>query len=270
MTNSVLAMLKLLDTGQVVCFDWSPSEQARLFEDESLLIRHPFPVLHLEDGTYLLLHDSERFRSLSESGIEHIPAQLCNRKSIRLSSPRLALTKFTFGDLQQFVEEHRNLVSLEDPGRDAIRSEYLHLMFEFPRHPSVVVHCQTDNQVGCPESVDQLLRQILNRGSYLPDWGMGHYADTVLRSQTVSGFLTLPTFDLASLERAALSDHLFPPHTIDVQTDRRVFNIDFPISVLKADIPIEEKEQFLRDMVMIREQSCRTTFFEGQVYILNR
>lgn len=270
MTSSVLALLKLLDAGKVVCFDWSPSDQDRLLEDDDRLIRHPFPVLDLEDSTYLLLHDSERFRSLVASGIDHIPAQLCTRKSLRVSSPRLALVKFTYGDLQQFVEEHPGLVTMQDPDHSATRSEYVHLVFEFPRHPSVIVHCQTDNQIGCPESIDRLFRQILKRGSYLPDWGMGPYADAVLRSQTISGFLTMPSFDLASLERAAFSEQLFPPHTINVQTDRRVFNIDFPLSVLRADIPIEEKEQFLKDMVMLREQSCRTTFFEGQVYILNR
>jgi hypothetical protein len=269
MTNSVLAMLRLLEVKQIVCFDWSDLDPNSHSEIEERFIRHPFPVLGLGDDSYLLLQDSERFRTLVGAGIEQVPVQICTRKSLRVVSPRLALSKFTYGDLQQFVEEHHSLATLADPGHSALKSEYLHLVFEFPRNPSVIAHFLTDNQIGCPQSIELFFKCILRRGSYLPDWGSGQYSDAVLRSQTISGFLTMPMFDLPTLERAAFSEQLFPPNVINVQTDRRVFNIDFPLSVLRADISIEEKEQFLKDMVMIREQSCRTTFFEGQVYILN-
>jgi hypothetical protein len=55
-----------------------------------------------------------------------------------------------------------------------------------------------------------------------------------------------------------------------VQTPFRVFNIDFPVSVLESDLPGAEKETFLKDLILYREQGCRTTYFEGPVYILNR
>jgi hypothetical protein len=263
-------MLRLLDVERIVCFDWSLTSDGSSDNEESRLIRHPFPVLDLEDGSFLLLHDSDRFRYLVKSDLSHLPVQVCTRKSLRVNSPRLALVNFTYGDLQEFAEAHRGIVLLDEPDSSALHSEYLHVHFDFPRHRSLIVHVRHEHETGCPAIIGYLFQHILRKGTYLPDGGSGNFSDTVLRSQTFSGHLTLPPFNLTDLERAAFTEQFFPPYVIAVQTDRRVFNIDFPLSVLRADIPIEEKEQFLKDMVLIREQSCRTTFFEGQVYILNR
>lgn len=263
-------MLRLLDVEQIHCFDWSLTPHNVIDHDEARLIRHPFPVLDLEDGSFLLLQDADSFRSYQMLDLTHLPVQVCTRKSLRVTSPRLALINFTYGDLQAFAEENRGLICLDEPDSSTSHNDYLHLHFEFPRHRSLIVHMRSDHASGCPAGISALFQQILRKGTYMPDGGSGSFADAVLRSQTFSGHLTLPSFGLIDLERAAFTEQYFPPYVIMVQTDRRVFNIDFPLSVLRAEIPVEEKEQFLKDMVLIREQSCRTTFFEGQVYILNR
>ncbi len=263
-------MLRLIDTERLSCYDWSLVPDGMGEPEDIRMVRHPFPVLDLEDGTFLLLQDADRFRSYQSLEISHVPVQICTRKSLRVTSPRLALVNFNYNDLEAFAELNRGSMYLHEPSPEAAPVGYLHLHFDFPRHRSLVVHLKHEYESGCPSSITALFHQILRKGTYLPDYGTGNYADTVLRSQTFSGHLTLPSFTLTDLERAAFTEQYFPPNTVSVQTDRRVFNIDFPLSVLKAEIPVEEKEQFLKDMVLIREQSCRTTFFEGQVYILNR
>ena len=95
-------------------------------------------------------------------------------------------------------------------------------------------------------------------------------ANTPLKAVSPSAWLTLPEFSLDDLASAAASERFFPPNIIRAITSQRVFNIDFPLSVLGSDMPLEEKESFMRDLVLFREQSCRTAFFEGRVYILNR
>ena len=82
--------------------------------------------------------------------------------------------------------------------------------------------------------------------------------------------MKLPPFGIDEVAGVVTSGQLFPPHLLSIQSSSRVFSIDFPLSVLRSNIPVEEKEMFLRDLIAYREQSYKTTFFEGQVYFLNR
>ena len=85
-----------------------------------------------------------------------------------------------------------------------------------------------------------------------------------------TAYLTPPSFALEDLTAAATSDRLFPPNVFRPLTGYKVINVDFPLSVLRSDIPRDDKESFLRELIRFRAQSRKTAFVEGRVYILNR
>ena len=147
---------------------------------------------------------------------------------------------------------------------------YIQLMIEFPGRAPQTLYFRDSGRTGCAASLDLFFRYILQHGDFRPVVELRETDETVFRGVSFSAFLSLPPFGLEDLETAAKTDRLFPPNIISVQTESRVFYIDFPQSVLRSDISIREKETFLRDLLRLREQSRRTWHYQGQIYILNR
>ena len=271
MKNGLLSQIRIIESRRILPFEWeSEPESARNADNgNGTLIRHPFPVVEIDKDNFLLLEDSERYRELSGAGLEHLPVQVCGRKAVRIAIQRLGLVNFGFNDLTRLSTKYADQIVIGEPGQEE-PSGFIAVGFEFPYREPLPVFLRNSTRTGCPWPLEQIFRAILDIGRYVPRLDRRASGDGVFRTVTHSGTMTLPSFALEDLELAAKSDRLFPPNVIRVLADSRVFNIDFPISVLRADISIAEKELFLKDLITIREQACKTTFFEGRVYILNR
>jgi hypothetical protein len=126
------------------------------------------------------------------------------------------------------------------------------------------------NGAGCPQPLQELFRAINHKGRYQPIVSAVARPDAVCKTAELSGTLRLPLFTLEDIGGAVTSGHLFPPNIISVWLDSRVLSLDFPMSVLRSEIPIEEKDSFLRDLITCREQAYKTACIEGHVYLLNR
>lgn len=85
----------------------------------------------------------------------------------------------------------------------------------------------------------------------------------------ISATVTLPPVSLDDLKAAARAERHYPPGIIRARTNRRMLDIDYPVSVLTANIPAIEKEAFFHDMMVLRQQTRRTAHYEGEVYQLN-
>jgi hypothetical protein len=271
MKNGLLSQIKIAFASNIQPFEWETAEEEVSASDkaEISVIRHPFPVIEIGEGKYLLLQDASRFYELLGSGLVHLPIQICSRKSVRVRLQRLGLVNFGYNDLARFSAKYPDQIILGS-GIQPASGEFITVRFEFPYRDPVNAFLRNSTRRGCPGPLEQIFRGVLFQGRYVPILDRRNQQDGVFRTVTLSGTIILPAFDLEDLESAAVSDRLFPPNVVHVTTDSRVFNIDFPASVLRADISIDEKDLFLRDLITIREQSCRTTFFEGRVYILNR
>ncbi len=269
--TNVLSQVRIIEASRVLQFEW-PQERDQHDErrvDDNGTVRHPLPVLDLGDGSFILLDDSKQLRALTETGLPHLLVQVCTRKSIRVISPKLGLVSFGYEDLLRLVSKHPDQMAIGAP-TEAIPTGYMSIPFEFPYRTPISFYLRNSTRVGCPLPMEYLFRSILEQGRYVPIVDRRQRADAVFRAVPHSGMLAMPSFTLEDIESAATSERLFPPNVIRLQSDSRVFNIDFPVSILRAEMPSEEKETFLRDLIVFREQSYRTTFFEGQVYILNR
>ncbi len=270
MSDSVLSQIRIVETERLLPFEWLAADTSsdERSDEESRYVRHPFPVLDLQNGSYLLLENVERYASLGTSSLNHLPVQLCNRKGIRVQSERLGLIDFDLDDLGRLVARHPDQILMEPPRQPS--NGYVQGVVEFPGSAPLTLYFRDSGRTGCAASIDLFFRHILQHGEFRPVVELGEASETVFRGASYSAFIKLPQFSLEDLETAAKTDRLFPPNIISVQTESRVFYIDFPQSVLRSEISVREKETFLKDLLRLREQSRRTSRYEGQIYILNR
>ncbi len=271
MINAVLSQIKLLETGLICPFEWQETDQSSgdLSIEDINLIRNPFPVVPLEDGNYLLLDDADLYRFLAESDLRHLPVQVLSPENVTVTSEHLALVGFERADLINLIARDPN--QIVPGGKSTPCPEgYVPIKFDFVDADPQTVFFRHSSRIGCPLSIQILFRDILNRGEYSSAVDHRELHDVVVKVPSPSALVTLPPFSLAEMQSAAVSDRLFPPGFLRPSTNSRIVSIDFPLSVLRSDISGEEKESFLRELIVFRNRNRRTSCYTGQVFILNR
>ena len=270
MRNNLLSQIKILHSDQIFPFEWY---EPKLIPDdmnvnEMTLLKHPFMVSRLSGDDYLLLGQTGLYESMLAAGIKHFPVQVCPDEDLRLIPQKLSLINFTPDDLWRYAVKFPRQVIIYDKEVSYLPG-HLSLCFSFQNMASLRVYFRNTARSGCPLPLEALFKAILARGCYVPYFDGTYGTNTILKSRCPDNFVTLPAFDLNDLKNAAASERLFPPEVVRVFSSRRVVNVDFPLTVLDSEIPAEEKESFLRELIAFREQANRTVFFEGTVYILN-
>ena len=271
MNAGMLSRIRLLNYNLIYPYEWplSGPYQASVEVDRSSVVKHPFPVMHVEQGRYLLLDGSPLFSRMADFGLPHVPVQICSQEDIRVVSEQLGLEGILATDLEEMADHCPEQLVVADPGEPA-PSGYLTIDFTFEEGTSSRLFLRQTNYSGCPEALQRVFRTIEEKGRYLPLLRGVLREGSLFKTATLSGTMKLPQFKISDVAGAVTSGQLFPPNVLTVAANSRVFSIDFPLSVLRSSIPVEEKEAFLRDLIAYREQSHKTTFFEGQVYFLNR
>ena len=140
--------------------------------------------------------------------------------------------------------------------------------FDFGKEKIIII-LKDSTLIGCPESLSTLIRAILPLGRYLPLCEEIPQHHPLTRTTLFNGVMTLPLCSLDHICGAAESERLFPAGLMKINTHCRIFNIDFPISVLADNNPLSEKEEFLRELIAFRGQTQRVSYFEGQACFLN-
>ena len=271
----VLSQIQMIATDRILPFEWPGSDvfggDGSLSWNDLDLIRHPFPVASLTDGNYLLLEETDEFRAHTEGGLDVLPVQVCSLESLKTKTDRLGLVNFTYDDLLRLAGKSPEQIFVRESGeKQPAGAAHVEVGFSFKGRPPVSVWLRHSSKAGCPGPLAQIFRVILQQGRYIPITHIADRPDALTRNIPVSATITLPSFTLNDLMSAASADRLFPPGIIRVAPGCRVLNIDLPVSVLKSDVPIEDKELYLRELIVLREQWRRTSFYEGQVYLLNR
>ena len=274
MEPDIFSQLRLLETDQLY-----PYESVRLLEDrmtvdldEISLLRHPFLVTALNDDTdYLLLEETEYFHALTEAGLAHVPVQVCPPESLTSLTSLIGLTDFNRGDLERTTARYSDQIHIDTADNEnSPEGGSLALTFEFPDQTPLTVRVRHTSRSGCPAALELLFRAILSRSRYLPTVENDDTAETITRLTSFSATVKIPAFSLDDLKTAASAERLFPPGLARVESTWRALNIDFPLSVLTSPIPIEEKQRFLRELILLRRRASRTSSYQGRIYLLNR
>ncbi|MBU0984296.1 MAG: hypothetical protein KKA42_10535 [candidate division Zixibacteria bacterium] len=264
------SQVRILPAESILPFEWSDGLNHRTSELQSddAVVHHPFAVVSSNDS-FVLLEETARFQTLCQAGIAHFPVQVCSGESVGLVGERLALIGFGADDLGRLIAAHSDQLCV-NPDREPSGSEWMKAAIQFSNQPESRLWLRHSTHTGCPAALSILFRGIRGKGAYIRIIDPSAHPDTPFKVMAPSGWISLPSFGLDDVMAAAVSERLFPPDAIRINCAYRVLNIDFPMSVLRSDIPLEQKQAFLRDLMLFREQTCRTSLIEGRVYILNR
>lgn len=271
MIDNVLDQIRIVGIESVLPFEWPDTLDQNAIEsaDSMSLIRDPFPVVRIPEGNQLLLENGELYRDLVASGVCHVPVQVYPAESVRIVADTVALVGFGYADLVRLAARYPDQFIVRE-SQEEPPVGFVSARFDIPGSDTVHLHLRHSSRTGCPHSLDYLFRAIASKGSYMPVIEQDHAAEPVVKVAKATAYLTPPAFCLEDLTAAAVSDRLFPPNILRSLADYKVINIDFPMSVLRSDIPPDDKESFLGELIRYRTQSRKTAFVEGRVYILNR
>lgn len=269
--DNVLDQIRILDVESVLPFEW-PDNLDDIESDDSdshRLIRDPFPVVQIHTGTQLLLENAGLFRGLVSSGIGQVPVQVYPAEAVKIVADTVALAGFGYADLVRLAARYPDQFIVREY-QDDPPVGFISARFDLPGSDRIFLHLRHSSRTGCPHSLDYLFRAIMSKGSYMPVVEYGDTSEPIVKVARTTAYLTPPSFSLEDLTGAAISDRLFPPNVFRPLTGYKVINVDFPLSVLRSDMPPGDKESFLRELIRFRAQSRKTAFVEGRVYILNR
>jgi len=240
-------------------------------DNTSTLIHHPFLATELSGGDFLLLEKTAVFQACVNAGLKHLPIQICPSGEISVESRRLGLTKFDYDDLMRLCSRYPDQIVLSRDGEQAdnLPAGFLTARFEFNGAEPISVYLRNSSKIGCPSALENLFDAISEKGRYVPVFDRLCRSDVISGAAVPLGYVETPTFSLSDLKIAVTADRLFPAGLLDIRVNRRVLNIDYPTTVLRSEISIDEKDLFLRDLIALREQNRRTSFYSGQVFLLN-
>lgn len=269
MNSTDLLHIQILPVERIYAFEAGAEDAGESVDEELRLVRDPFPVVDLDECGYLLLQDTERFNAALREGLIHVPAQIVREPNLKVCCETIALPGLSRKDLVEIALNHPDDI-LPASDEQSTPAGYYAVYFRFADLTTLTLSLRHSAKIGCPDGFNVLFNEIKGAGRYVRFVEDSGRRDHLLKGSGDDTIMTIPGFTLADLRMAALSGDLFPSRIVRVVPDCRVIAIDFPISVLRADIPVEEKQSFLHDLISLREQANRTSVIEGRVYILNR
>jgi hypothetical protein len=272
METEILSRLRILGPDKIHAFEGTlrPGRHARVDLTALSQFHHPFLVTSLGESGYLLLEETDHFGSLTKSGLGHFPVQVCLPEEVTIEAPRLGLVGFRRTDLMRLAAKYPDQILMTTPSVGGDRpNDVAALRFEFPGESDCDVYLRYDCRTGALPSLDLVFRAVLQAGWYQPNVPC-RQPEGLTKAAAFSGFVDLPAFTLDDIKTAAVTGCLFPPHLVSTKASRRILSIDCPMAMLASDISADEKEAFLRELIALRRQNCKTSFYNGQVLILNR
>ena len=132
MNAGMLSRIRLLNYNLIYPYEWSLSGayQASTDIDRNSVVRHPFPVMHVEQGRYLLLDGSPLFSRMADFGLPHVPVQICSQEDVRVVSEQLGLVGIVATDLEEMADHFPEQLVVAGPDEQA-PSGYLTIDFAF-------------------------------------------------------------------------------------------------------------------------------------------
>ena len=234
----------------------------------SSVVRNPLLVTPLEGGSYLLLDETSRFVGLVAEGITQVPVQICSRTQLQVSMESIAL----FGILPEHVEEivdHSNKDIVRVSEGEVLPTGYLPVVVDFQDGQQVPLAVAKGDMHGFPIGLSRLLNEIDGIGRYAAHLSEWYQADPLVRCARADAILFPPRLLLDDIARATVAGDLLPADLVRISAENRILAIDFPRSVLRSAMPIDQKTAFLHDLIALRRQARRTSVVQGRVYILN-
>ncbi len=270
MNTDLISQIRILPIDQIVPFEQLPPVDPDLSLSDCHLVRDPFLVAPLGENLYVLLDNVDTFAELISCGLTQIPVQIVGRNEVSLSCARLGLYTFTRDDIVRLADQYPQHLTLIETNCTAADSSDLPLRFEFFDSPQMNLLIHRHEETGCPEGLRLLFDLIDTRGGFQTEMSFDGLTTGLMRRRNYSCLLSLPRPTFEDVEHAARTQDCYPVRIVLAATAVRGLQIDLSVAVLNSDLPVAEKEAYLRDLIIYRHQSARTTSYEGRIYLFNR
>jgi hypothetical protein len=261
--------LKIIDIDRIYQFETYSEERAEILAEELTetgKLHHPLLVYPL-DGHYLLLDDATILAALRTLKIEQAPIQGADEVLVTIRPWQRILEDCRRDEMLEFCREFPRNISIEEnaskplaPHQAEIRfTEDESVRFTFAGHSAYVradvcirfyryiVNCYK----GYRAKIDYHDRQVY---AALPE---------------SSSVVFLPAFNLKELAGMAGRGFRLPRGMVRVDQPNRILGIDCALDVLRDNVPIEEKELFLQQLLILRMSSERFAYYGGSVFMFN-
>lgn len=267
MNKELLQTMKILPIGKICPFEWNLNQQESLEIDDIHHIRHPFLVTPLDNGRYVLLEESDEYYALLQAGITLVPVQVIQPEQIILRQETIGVHSFNENDLADILTNDSGKITCQTAQSHNDNTDVVQLYLGEKKY---LLDSTNDGNDGCPLVVTKLFESFEQNGGYRMLPKQGALSDSLMKIHRFSASLELPVFKFEQIVKAVECNLLFPPSAISFSSDIRILYIDFPVSTLVSDNSIIEKEIFLKELILLREQAEKTSIYEGRVYLLNR
>ena len=269
MHKDIFKNLRIIPVSQIFPFEWN---QQKGKSDELLEcnhIRHPFLVTRTDVNKYILLENSCDFYAYQSLGLKELPVQLVQADKLVLSGGEIGLYAFDSDDIEQIVEYSGGSIYSDKnrPDNKFLKLTQIEISIGDTKENLYLSNFESG---GCSVSLENLFRYFEKHGGYRLIKSKKALSDSLTKIHLFKAKFNLPSIRLADIIEAVKVGNLYPPMITSVLTPVRMFNIDYPVSILKADISVKEKEEFLKELLQLREQTEKTSFYQGSIYLFNR
>lgn len=261
--------MKILPVKQLYPFEMDIAPQETITVEEIEYVRHPFLVSPIDEYRYILLEQSGEFYRLKKAGVKEVPVQIIPFDKIQIIQNKIGLYSCDKEDIERFLENYPNGFYSKTTSRTEKNEKKLSVRFVLDDDIiNVDFHCTSDT--GCPRPLNELFQFLHDNGGYRMMRDVASLSDSLMKIQRFSATMEIPSITANQLIDAVTNSHPYPPGIIKITADTRMLYVDFPMNVLKADIPVVEKEDFLRQLINLREDTEKTLFYQGRIYLFNR
>lgn len=267
MNKEIIQTMKILPIDIICPFEWNTYPKESVEIDDIQLIRHPFLVTPLSEGKYLLLEESAEFYSFKQAGITQLPVQIIQRENLSIQQKTIGIYAFEENDLGDILTSSSGHISCILSTSDSDEKDSVCLYLADKKY---LIRSTQGNQLGCPIAITKLFEYFEQNGGYRMLNQQDSLSDSLMKIHRFTSSIELPEVGFENLVEAAQNNNLFPPSAYKVTADVRILFIDFPISALMSENSILEKEIFLRELILLREQTEKTSIYQGRVYLMNR
>jgi hypothetical protein len=268
-TKEMIEKLKIIPADRVISFEsYSEDRAAKLALDieQDGKLKNPLLVYPLKKN-YLLLDDASILAALKTLGVVHVPIQLAGADILSVHPWQRIVEEWRPEDLLNFCSKFPRQIRIEKGPTDQLAANQVEVRFRDDtvfrlrfRSRSYLIRVDM-----CAKFFDYLSRY---RKSYRAKL---NYDDSAIFNEFsgASAVVFPPSFSLAELAGIALRNIHLPQGLVRIDQPNRVLGIDYSLSILSQSAPADEKELFLRQLLMMRMSSDRVAYYDGGIFMFN-
>lgn len=266
----MIEFLRIIGIDDILAFEATPDERLAKIESEIIAGgRMHNPLLVTPAGAkFLLLDDAPILAALRRIGVPHLPVQIAEPGSLAVSSWHRIIADITPEDIVSVSAMFPRVIRLLKSPKGNKGHKEIDVCFRGGDHYRLCLQTyslavRADLCLKICEKLDR------NKGGFRVTSASG-MSGLFEDYPAAAAILIPPRFTIEELSGIARRGLALPPGIVRVDHSNRMLGIDFALSILKENVPHEEKEAFLRQLVRLRISSDRTAYFGGGVFMFNR